>query len=142
MFASGFREVAHTADWEIEVWAKELPDLLIQAARGMYVLSGVRLAGRGRRASRGLSIPAVNPEQLLVRFLSELLHYAEQERLGFDQLDIEIGPGVHEGSLEASARLAGRRIKVQDKEIKAVTYHNLSIRQTPEGLIVNVVFDV
>jgi SHS2 domain-containing protein len=29
-----------------------------------------------------------------------------------------------------------------DKEIKAVTYHNLAVRQTETGLAVNIVFDV
>ena len=40
----GFREHAHTADWELEVWAPDLPTLLEQAARGMYAISGVQLA--------------------------------------------------------------------------------------------------
>ena len=36
----GFREHAHTADWELEVWAPDLPALLEQAAHGMYAISG------------------------------------------------------------------------------------------------------
>ncbi len=40
---SGFREKDHTADWELEVWAPDLPGLLVEAARGMYWLMGARL---------------------------------------------------------------------------------------------------
>ena len=42
---AGYRELEHTADWELEAWADDLPGLLEQAARGMYALSGVRLDG-------------------------------------------------------------------------------------------------
>jgi SHS2 domain-containing protein len=39
---AGYREREHTADWELEVWAPDLPRLLEQAARGMYRLAGLR----------------------------------------------------------------------------------------------------
>ena len=50
---SGFREREHTADWELEVWAPDLPGLLVQAARGMYWLMGARLQ-EGVRLQRTL----------------------------------------------------------------------------------------
>ena len=40
---AGFREKEHTADWELDVWAPDLPALLDQAARGMYWLMGAQL---------------------------------------------------------------------------------------------------
>jgi SHS2 domain-containing protein len=138
----GFREVAHTADWEIEAWGGELPDLFTQSARGMYVLSGVRQADKGRRTRRSLQLEAVEPERLLVRFLSELLHFAESERLAFDEIDVQLHAGEQTDSLKLTARLGGRKITAQDKEIKAVTFHNLLIRRKQGGFIVNVVFDV
>jgi hypothetical protein len=48
---AGFREIEHTADWELEVWAPDLPALLEQAGRGMYALAGVRLALEGRASA-------------------------------------------------------------------------------------------
>jgi SHS2 domain-containing protein len=36
----------------------------------------------------------------------------------------------------------GAPIQTQSKEIKAVTYHNLEIRETSRGLEVSIVFDV
>ena len=61
----GYREVEHTADWELEVWATDLPGLLEQAARGMAQLSGMRLQVEPRVA-RSLSLSANDPETLLV----------------------------------------------------------------------------
>ncbi len=62
---SGYKEIEHTADWELEVWAPDLLGLLEQAARGMYALSGTCLAP-GTRLRRSLSLPANDPESLLV----------------------------------------------------------------------------
>jgi len=142
MNKAGFREVAHTADWELAVWAETLADLLIQSTRGMYALSGVQMAARGRRRHRLIHIEAAEPEQLLVRFLGEVLHFAEHERLAFDVFDMQIEERSGAAPWSLSGTLSGRKINAQNKEIKAVTYHNLYIHQTEDGPVVNIVFDV
>jgi SHS2 domain-containing protein len=131
----GYREVEHTADWELEVWAPDFPILLEQAARGMYALSGVELL-ISQRITRNLSLIISDLESALVEFLNELIWYGEDEQLGFDQFQITI--------LEdrLSARLTGAPIDHQMKEIKAVTFHNLRINRTDSGFKVNIVFDV
>jgi SHS2 domain-containing protein len=133
--ASGFKEIEHTADWELEAWAPDLPSLLEQAARGMYALSDTRLEP-GPRQPHSLEIQARDAEGLLVSLLSELLFLAESEGLGFDSFQFSLD------GLRLKARLAGAPIASFDKEIKAVTYHRLKIRETENGLLVNVVFDV
>ncbi len=136
---AGFREIAHTADWQLEVWASDLVSLLEQAARGMYALSGAKLQP-GPRQPRQLVLQAVDPESLLVSFLGELLYFGEREGLGFDGYHIVIDQQAGEWMLRAV--LDSARILALDKEIKAVTYHNLAIHRTEEGYRVNVVFDV
>jgi SHS2 domain-containing protein len=133
--AAGYREVEHTADWELEVWAADLPGLFEQAARGMCALAGMRLQPEPRH-SRRVSLQARDIESLLVSFLSELLYYLEQEGIGFDLYQITL-----EG-LNLQAELGGARLASIQKEIKAVTFHRLSVRQTEAGLKVNIVFDV
>ena len=132
---SGYREIEHTADWELEIWAPDLVTLLEQAARGMCALAGVR-SHPGPRQSRRLEFQSADAETLLVTFLSELLYYGEQENLGFDQFNLS------ETNFKLQAELVWAPIASLDKEIKAVTYHNLAIRQTRNGLKANVVFDV
>ena len=135
MMEAGFREIEHTADWELEVWAPDLLALLEQAAIGMYTLEGVRLRAESR-VDRSFSLPMEDAESLLVRFLGELLYLGEQENLAFDRFDLHLDAGwLH-------ARLAGAAIETVRKEIKAVTYHNLAIRTTGKGLDVHIVFDV
>jgi SHS2 domain-containing protein len=132
---AGFREVEHTADWELAVWAPDLAGLLEQAARGMLALAGVVLAD-GPRTERRVRIAAADPEGLLVGFLEELLYLGEADGLAFDRFDIQI----FEGAVEA--RVEGAPIARQVREIKAVTWHNLAVREGPRGLETSLVLDV
>ena len=132
----GFREHAHTADWELEVWAPDLPALLEQAARGMYAISGVQLQP-GPAQSRRVTLHAADAESLLVQFLSELLWFEQDQQLAFDHIMV-----TADADYSLTAELRGCTIAQVDKEIKAVTYHNLAVRSSSAGLRVNIVFDV
>lgn len=132
---AGYLEEAHTADWELRVWGPNLPVLLEQAARGMYRLAGV-CPKEASRESRTIEIEFSEPESLLVDFLSELLYLLETEYLVFDRFDL----AIKENRLIANLR--GAPLDSIDKEIKAVTYHNLVVRESERGLEANVVFDV
>lgn len=132
----GYREIEHTADWELEVWAPNFSTLLEQAARGMYTLAGTHLQP-GPRLIKQLSLKSLDAESLLVDFLDELLWLGEDEGLAFEQFKISI---QNNSSLDAV--LVGALIAQQTKEIKAVTYHNLRIIKSLRGLEVRIVFDV
>ncbi len=130
-----FEEIPHTADWSLRAWAKDLPELLVEAARGMYLLAGVKLT-TAPRVTRSLAIPMSDPESLLVGFLSELLYIGEEEHLAFDGFLIQQSQGT------LKAEMNGAPILSLDKIIKAVTYHNLQVVQTSKGVEATIVFDV
>ncbi len=109
--------------------------LLRQAARGMYDLMGIELEIEPRQQRR-LELETDDREQLLVEFLVELLYLTESERLAFDRVELEVV------GHRLSAHLEGARVRAQAKEIKAVTYHRLAVRDTERGLETRVVFDV
>ena len=132
---SGFREVEHTADWCLHIWAPDFPELLRQAAIGMYSLSKTSLASQPRRM-REFKFPFTDCETLIVDFLSELLFFGEQEKLAFDEFQIEFT------ATNCKFQVRGAPIVAQTKEIKAVTFHDLIIQETETGLSVNIVFDV
>ena len=131
----GYEEISHTADWSLRVWADDLPGLLAESARGMYWLAGAELVG-GQRENRTYETEGPDGESLLVAFLSELVYYAEQENLGFDNFDISIKDG------RLNVDMGGAPFVSFDKAIKAVTWHNLNIEDTARGLEVEIVFDV
>ncbi len=133
--SSGFREKEHTADWELDVWAPDLPGLLVEAARGMYWLMGARLE-HGQRQHRSIAFSGEDDESRLVSFLQELLYLCETEGLGFDQVEITVD-GNH-----GRAELSCAALAHLGKEVKAVTYHNLAVHETSKGLQATLVFDV
>ncbi len=132
---SGFRELDHTADRVLEIWGPDLKAVLEQAARGMYYLMGIILSGEPR-LTKVLRIKGVEPEMLVVKFLQELLYLAEMDKSGFDQYDLTL---CEEGLV---AILSGAKLASIEKEIKAVTYHNLKVVHSAQGLSVKIVFDV
>jgi SHS2 domain-containing protein len=132
---AGFQEVEHAADWALWVWAPQMSSLLEQAARGMLTLAGVKVADAPVK-EREIEIPFLDREQLLVKFLSEILYFIEQENLAFTEVHLALDQD------RLKARLRGYPIRSLEKAIKAVTYHNLEVRQTERGYEAYIVFDV
>ena len=131
----GYEEIPHTADWSIRVWAQDLEGLLVESARGMYWLAGAELA-EGSRVNQSFEAEEADRESTLVAFLSELVYYAEQENLGFDHFEIRIKND------RLNVEMEGAALKSLSKAIKAVTWHQLEIRESARGLEVEIVFDV
>jgi len=132
---AGHRELEHTADWELEVWAPDMAALIGEAARGMYELMGVEISEESR-CHRLLELLADDREQLLVSFLGELLFLAEAEDLAFDGFLLKVD------GTSLVARLEGGSIVSRSKEIKAVTFHRLRITKSKRGLETSIIFDV
>ena len=132
-----FEEIEHTADWALRVRGQDLPELLTNAARGMVSLVVSESAAIPTDVEQHLDIEAIDAEGLLVDWLSELAYWAEAELLIFHQFDLQ---NVTPTSLEATVR--GGHAPELKKQIKAVTYHNLEIVETENGLEATVVFDV
>lgn len=139
--SAGFREIEHTADWELEVWAADLPGLLEQAARGMLHLAGARLQEAPEQPVN-LTLTAADAESLLVSFLGELLFTLEQSSLGFRSFDLQVKPLANQTGLELTATMQAQPLLSLDKEIKAVTYHRLAVQTFADGLRTRIVFDV
>lgn len=134
----GFEEVEHTADLEIKVWGKDLNSLFVAAAEGMFHLSGIEDYQEGLSSVREkISLEAMDYEGLLILFLEELLYRLTEDYMFFDIDQISI-----DETFSLKARLRGTQIKSYLRDIKAVTYHRLNIRETEDGFAVNVVFDI
>ena len=129
----------HTADVGIEARGATLEEAFANAARGMFsiIVDGSDISAREKRE---ISLEAaMDEEQLLVDWLSELLYVHDVEGLVFDSFDITIDDG-----LQAVARGEpySREKHGYGSEIKAVTYHLLAIKRTKKGVEINVLFDI
>lgn len=129
--------VDHTADWAIRAWGADLSALLTHAAEGMLVLIGGSPDERAEPVALHVTLQAPDPETLLVDLLTELLVAVEERELVFSEVAVE---ALAEGGIRVAA--LGRPGGGFSHHVKAVTYHNLAIEPTDDGLAVTVVFDV
>lgn len=127
----------HTADWAIRVRGNDLRRLLLSAAWGMNSLLVDDLNAIPLEEERTITAEAFDRESLLVEWLSELAYLTEMEGLVFREFEFEM---VTPEALRATVR--GGRAPELHKHIKAVTYHDLHVKETEEGLEATVVLDV
>ncbi len=135
----GWRLLEHTADIRMEVRGATKEELFINAARGFTNLLAPETQGRPD-TDLELNLRADNVEELLVDWLRELLYRHETQ--GFILVSAEIEE-ISDTTLKA--KLAGRTRGPDEEpeiEIKAVTYHGLSVQKTDTGYAVTIVFDI
>jgi SHS2 domain-containing protein len=135
-----YRLLDHTADLRVEIHGRDLPELFRNAAGALFDLltdvGSVRPAQQER-----VRVSGDDREDLLAEWLRELLYrYHAHGRLccRFEPLCVD------ETSLSCETwgepRSADRHPPRHD--IKAVTYHGLSVLEGTDGWIAEVVFDV
>jgi len=131
------RIVEHTADWALLVRGRDLAELFRHAAVGLARLLAGDLAALPRDTQREVQLEAYDTEGLLVEWLGELAYWAEREGLVFPLIEhLEVA------SDRLTGRVRGGCAPELQKHIKAVTYHDLAIRERDGKLEVTIVFDV
>jgi SHS2 domain-containing protein len=135
-----FREIEHTADLGIEVEAGTPQELFRRAGLALFSLM-VSLDNVEVREEREETIAAEGWDELLHDWLSSLLHLFLQD--GFIAAAITID---EIDSTRVHARLAGEKLDYDrhafETEIKAVTYHQLSVTCENHHWRARVIFDV
>ena len=132
-----FKEIEHTADRALRIYGSDLQELLLNAAGGMNSLLVRQYNASSQPEKKSVALDVIDAESLLVEWLNELAYWAETELLVFHKFDLHSVSPTH-----LKATIHGNRVAQLDNHIKAVTYHNLEIIQTDEGLTATVVFDV
>lgn len=131
----GFQEIDHTADIALRVWAPSIPELLQQAAIGMFTICGVQL-NKQFCHQRTFQIRYSDNESLLVNFLSELLYYLERENIALEHFRLSLNDA------QVKVIASGHSVLAFQKMIKAVTYHQLQVQATECGYVAQIVFDI
>lgn len=133
----GFIEVEHTADCALKIFGHNRKQLFISAAEGMTSLMVADVSEISQQIEKTIELEAIDTESLLVEWLSELAYWAEAEMLVFKIFMIHNITATH-----LAAKVAGGKAPAIKKHIKAVTYHNIEIIETRQGLEATVIFDV
>jgi len=133
---SGFKEIQHTADAALSVWAENLNDLFKNSLKGMYQLIGISSNFTQGNDAIHIALQAEDSESLLVSFLSECLFFVLNKRLILIPAELEINDG------KLNCKMQVFSINKINKEIKAVTFHNLRVTHNKKGYKVIIVFDI
>ena len=129
----------HTADIRMAVSGTSLSELFNNAARAVGYLMGACDASENLDSIE-IKAQAEDEEELFVEWLREILYQAQVNR--FIPLKTQT---IRIDGNKLTARVEGFRRPPdceQETEIKAVTYHGLSVVQTEDGYRAHVVFDI
>ncbi|MCL4489488.1 MAG: archease [Chloroflexi bacterium] len=133
-----FEEIPHTADWSFRAFGRDRRELFENAAYAMFAMEGA-IPPQGQRPEivREVQVKGIDWESLLVNWLSELLYLQESNRETYHRFEIS-----YISAADLQARVYGTPNGKIEKLVKAATYHNLQIVETPEGWQATVVVDV
>jgi SHS2 domain-containing protein len=137
---SPFTILEHPADIGIEARGDDLPAAFGEAAAGMMSLI-VDAVSVGTGQSREVAVSASDPEQLLVRWLSEILYLFDAEGfVGREFCVAELTRTTLRATVRGEHLSRPRHTTLLD--VKAVTYHQVQVQQNEGGALVRVYFDI
>lgn len=148
MTKPAFEILEHTADVGLKIHGRTLPELYVNAAKGLLSLIAApdELVTSSPGGRLPLSVHGSDLEELLVNWLSEILYFIDAEGWEFREFsirDIAVNPDSESVIL---GEALGQRVQIHERSrathIKAVTYHQISVRQTSEGWEAVVYFDI
>ena len=135
-----FEVLDHTADIGLIVYGEHLKALFENAGEAFFHLM-TDLKKVRPRTERRIEIGKENLERLMVDWLTGLLYLHDVEHLLFKKFQVE---SVGEDGLRA--RVKGEPfqegIHVMKTGVKAVTYHQIEVRETKEGWRARIIFDL
>lgn len=134
-----FEIIEHTADIGLKIYGRDLKELFINAANGLFSLI-TDLSKVNTDIEIEVSLKEDNREELIVSWLNELIFQFSAR--SFIPKEFKINKITDNIVL---ARLLGEKIDSSKHkiltEIKATTYHELEIRNTEGGLEARIIFD-
>lgn len=130
----------HTADVGLRARGETLEDLFANAASGMFEIL-TELGNVDPTVGEEVRLEAFDLAELMVNWLNELLFRWESEQVLFTRFDVH---EIKKTALEAT--VWGKPYDPKRHEvfadIKAATYHNLSIEKQGEIWLAEIVLDI
>ena len=135
-----FEFLDHTADIGVVVYGENLQALFENAGKAFFHLI-TDLRRVRPRTERRIEIEEESLDRLMVDWLSELLYLHEVENLLFKGFTVE---SVGEQGLKAVAKGEPFQegVHVIKTEVKAVTYHQIAVREENGNWRAQIIFDL
>lgn len=134
------REIDHTGDIGIEVTAPDRGQLFERAAKGLFSVL-TELTTVEPREAHAVTVDATDPNDLMVKWLSELNFLHVTQHVLFSKFTIDELTGTRLAATAWGESIDPDRHTVYT-EVKAITYHQLEIEETDDGWRVQIIFDM
>jgi SHS2 domain-containing protein len=137
-----FEIIEHTADIGVRVTGTTVDQLFAEAGRAVASLIVENPDAIEPRLRTTIELQAENVEPLFVDWLRELIYRFETEHLLLSQFSVSVSDGYRRLHAECRGERTDWSRHLPDNEVKAVTYHQLRVAQTPAGWEAEVIFDI
>ncbi len=135
-----YQIIDHTADLGIVVKGVDVKDVFIRAAQAMTDLM-VKADINEKGAKRKVLVEGEDFPDLMVRWLGEILYLFDGEHILVSAIEISsISPIRLQSILTVVPLNRGHHEML--REIKAVTYHQISVQRVHDGWEARIIFDV
>jgi SHS2 domain-containing protein len=133
-------EIDHTADIGIRIHAATREGLYIEAARAMFHMILEEIEVSVPQSILRVSVSAADDELLLRAWLAELLYIHVTRKLFLIDFDIEAITSTDITAIVGGLPMDTAMIR-RATEIKAVTYHGLSVTESGDEFHAQVILD-
>lgn len=140
MMQPGYTILDHPSDLGIEARGKDLPEVFRHAASALMSII-VDPSTVTPRESRVVALSAADIEHLLVRWLGELLYLYDGQHFVCKDFIIRRLTGTELNATVLGEASASGHHRMRS-DVKAVTYHQLAIRENGDGAMARVFLDI
>jgi SHS2 domain-containing protein len=138
----------HTADLGLRIRTADLDTLFAEAAEALFSAVVEDLKTVEPKEKIELKIESPDSDYLLFDWLNELLYQYETKHMLLSKFEVHVEvsprPGMASPGLTATAwgeKLDSARHS-PGHEVKAITYHELKVKQIPDGWLAEVIVDI
>jgi SHS2 domain-containing protein len=134
----GYEILEHTADVGLRARAATVTTLFEQTTRGLCDIAGIWQDAPG--SSVAIDVEARDREGLIVDWLNEVLYLHDSRNVAVGSVEVdEVSEQRARGRVTVHPLGEGAETAIQ---VKAVTYHQLDVREIPSGWSATVFFDI
>ena len=141
-----YKILEHRADIKIKVSGKTLEELFKNSVFAMaeILFKGMDVKSDNFKLKKIITTKSADREVLLVDFLNDVLGGSQINQAIYPEVKlVDFQPDGIKGVSYLKAEISGYAIERFDEDIKAVTYHDLRIHQSKNGIWeATILFDV
>ena len=130
----------HTADLGLRIKAPELPKLFEEAGRALFSCIVEDLASVEHRNEMSFSLDEPDLEYLFFDWLNKLLMAFDTDHFLFSRFQVELNGTSLRASVWGEPVDEDRHVLLH--EVKAITYHDLTVEKKSDGWMAEVIVDI